>query len=106
MNFGDQRFDCKSEFSKELVKQLREVASHKDAFNPEDMGHIFDIQYLMLVFDRLNKEDLIRGAPKVAEAENWLAKFKINFTGWESYEDYAGLLKAFKDFVLVCEDNN
>ncbi len=106
MNFGDHQSDCKSEFSKELSKQLREAASHRDAFNPEDMVFIFDIQYLMLVFDRLNKEDLIRGSPKVAEAEEWLAKFKRNFKVWESYEEYPGLLKAFEDFVAVCDDNN
>lgn len=106
MNFGDQRFDCKSEFSKALSKQLRAAASHHDAFNPEDMVFIFDIQYLMLVFARLNKEDLIRGTPKVAEAEDWLAKFKSNFKAWESYDDYLGLLKAFENFVKVCDDNN
>jgi hypothetical protein len=106
MNFGDQRFDCKSEFSKRLTSELREIATHGDTFNPQDMGLIFDLQYLMLVFDSLNEQDLIRGTPKVSEAQDWLAKFEVNFKAWESYEDYSGLIGAFKKFVKVCEDHS
>lgn len=106
MNFGDHRHGCKSEFSKRLTEELRTLTAHEDAFNPEDMGLIFDIQYLMLAFDCLNKSDLIRGTPKVSEAETWLARFKDNFQAWSEYEDYPGLLQAFEQFVNVCEDNN
>lgn len=106
MNFGDQRSDCKSEFTKKLVKDLRAAASHPDTFDPTDLGMIFDVHYLMLAFTALNNADLIRGCPKVAEAKEWLLSFKTNFTSWESYEDYPGMLKVFEDFVEVCEDNN
>ena len=106
MNFGDQRFDCKSEFTKQLVKDIRAAASHPDTFDPTDLCMIFDVQYLMLTFAVLNDADLIRGCPKVAEAKEWLSRFKTNFTSWEEYEDYPGMLKAFENFVKVCEDNN
>ena len=106
MTFGDQKSDCKSEFTQRLTKELREATARPDAFDPNDMGWIFDIEYLMLVFAALNKADLIRGCPTVLEAKEWLAKFKANFEPWESYDDYPNMLKAFEDFVAVCDDNN
>ena len=107
MLYGDQRSDRKREYSDMLVEELRKQISHPAAFDSADLCTIFNVEYLMQAITTLNKANLVRGCPKVAEAESWLRSVKENFTSWQGYEtDYSILIDTFTAFIATCEDNN